>query len=155
MRLLPTMMVRRSVLEAALALKAQYGSRAMAVAEERRDAGYRARDTTGAFWGAVKLHLQGTKGQPWRRLYIVEDAGQGWPPVSRPGAEPVEENEGLDFRAVDPNRPPEREKPQRIRKALESAGMWIDLFGALWRERQETKDQVKEAMKKRKGGGST
>jgi hypothetical protein len=74
--LLPTMKVRRSVLEAALALKAEYGSRAVAVAEERRDGGWRARDTTGAFWNAVKIHLQGTKGQPWRRPYIVEDAGR-------------------------------------------------------------------------------
>ena len=155
MSLLPTMKVRRSVLVAALALKAEYGSRAMAVAEERRDAGWRARDTTGDFWNAVKIHLQGTKGQPWRRPYIVEDAGQGWPPVSRPGAEPVEEDAGLDFGTGDPNRPLEREKPRRIREALGWAGEWLDLLGAVWRERQETKDQVKEAMKKRKGGGST
>src|ERR1019366_3296776 len=140
------MKVRRSVLEAALTLKAQYGSRAMAVAEERRDAGWRTRDTTGDFWNAVKIHLQGTKGQPWRRPYIVEDAGQGWPPASRPGAEPVKDDEELDFGAGDPNRPPEREKPQRIRKALGWAGEWFDVLGAAWRERQETKDQVKEAM---------
>ena len=122
MSLLPTMKVRRSVLVAALALKAEYGSRAMAVAEERRDAGWRARDTTGDFWNAVKIHLQGTKGQPWRRPYIVEDAGQGWPPVSRPGAEPVEENEGLDFRAVDPNRPPEREQYGTVDLTMIEAG---------------------------------
>jgi hypothetical protein len=147
--LLPTMKVRRSVLEAALALKAQYGSRAMAVAEERRDAGWRARDTTGDFWNAVKIHLQGTKGQPWRRPYIGEDAGQGWPPVSRPGAEPVEEDEGLDFGAGDPNRPPEPDRSHPLHEARVWTGVVLDIAATGWRE-------LKEAIReKKKGGGST
>jgi len=147
-KLLPTMQVRRSVLEAALTLKAQYGSRAMAVAEERRDAGYRARDTTGAFWGAVKIHLQGTKGQPWRRPYIVEDAGQGWPPVSRPGAEPVEEDAGLDFGARDPNRPLEPDRRHPLHEARVWTGVVLDIAATGWRE-------LKEAIReKKKGGGS-
>src|ERR1035437_7745573 len=92
-------MVRRSVYEEGQRLEAEFGAGAEEEAFMRGTDGIAARDTTGVFWRSVSLYLREKKLRPYRIPEIVEDAGKGWPPASRPGAEPPEPEwlAGLDF----------------------------------------------------------
>jgi hypothetical protein len=128
-------MVRRSVYEAAQKLEAEFGAGAEEEAFRRGTDGIAARDTTGVFWRAVSLYLREKRLRPHRIPDIVEDAGKGWPPTSRPGAEPLEAEwlAGLDFGGG------ESDQDMRDRWTKQTEGMraWID------REMEK------------KGGGST
>ena len=128
-------MVRRSVYEAGQKLEAEFGTGAEEVAFKRGTDGIAARDTTGVFWRAVSLYLGEKKLRPGRILDIVEDAGKGWPPTARPGAEPPEEAwlAGLDFGGGESD----QDMRDRWTKQTERMRAWID-----------------REMKK-KGGGST
>lgn len=128
-------MVRRSVYEAGQKLEAEFGTGAEDVADKRGAAGVAARDTTGVFWGAVSLYLREKRLRPHRIPDIVEDAGKGWPPASRPGAEPPDPEwlAGIDFGGG------ESDEAMRDRWTKQTEGMraWIS------------------AQEKKKGGGST
>lgn len=117
-------MVRRSVYEEGQRLEAEFGAGAEEEAFKRGTEGLAARDTTGVFWRSVSLYLREKKLRSHRIPDIVEDAGKGWPPTPRPGAEPPDPEwlAGLDFGGG------ESDQDMRDRWTKQTEGMraWID-----------------------------
>ena len=75
--------VRRSVYDMAERLRRDYGDRAHEGLYDERVDCYRNNEDTEEFWALVAQQLNDRQNFPAMPLTIIEDAGQGWPPVER------------------------------------------------------------------------